>query len=255
MNKQDQTSKQDGDQSPNPAEETAAAEQTAGSEAKASDEKNAKAKEKEAELITKLKASQDEAIRLRKAYDELNNSWVKVTPVLKVLSDNPDIMKQVDDAYSGNSTVQARTATQSKIDEALMEKKMAEKLAPVMQEIEFERRHKVEKAFNEFVKKYPDAPDIWEKIERNLKGMKAAGYPLEEGLENSYFLAKKEDAIKQGKKEMAFEIYQRDQASMSGGSSANSDSGDSALTAEEEKVAKELGLKTDDYAGAKLKKQ
>jgi len=240
------------DASANPDKGTAKADQTAKSGGEPTGEKKVQEPTPGIDYETKFKASQEEAIRLRKALEAKEEQWSKIDPVLQTLNDNPELMQAVDEAYT-RTTSGLPSETQTKIIEALVEKKVKERLMPVQEEIELDRRSRVEKAFADFTKKHPDALANWAQIERNLKGMKASGYPLEEGLENAYFLAKKDEAVRQGKKEMAFEIFQQQQASAGGGASASSGSGDdSALTAEEEKVARELGLKSEDYAASKL---
>ena len=247
----DQTPVQDANA--NPADGTAQADQTAA----AAGEKSAETKEQKplpaVDYEAKFKASQDEAIRLKKALEGEQERWEKISPVLQTLNDNPDLMRAVDDAYTSTSSG-LPNETQTKIIESLVEKKLKDQLAPVRAELDADRRSRVERAFTDFTKRFPDAIEHWDKIERNLQGMKAAGYPLEEGLENAYFLAKKEEAKKAGKKELAFEIYQREQVVASGGSSTGSGADDeSAMTADEKKVARELGLKDEEYTAAKPK--
>ncbi len=243
--KKDQTSKAD-DQKVKPENETAEADQTA-------EKEQPKEQEPKIDYESKFKASQDEAMKLKTSWESLKGQWDKITPILQILNDHPDLMQQIDEVYTGSSTAK-QSLTQTQIIDALLTKKLEEKLHPLVQEIDMGRKQQAEKAFAEFIKKFPDAQKHWSEIEKNLKGMKAIGYSLEEGLENAYFLTKKEEAKKQGKKEMAFEIYQRDQVAASGGSATGSASSEEALTPEEQKVAEELGLKKEDYAANKSKK-
>lgn len=192
-------------------------------------------------------------MRLKKSLESAEEQWQRVTPILNILNENPEIMRQVDDVYTGSSSGPTNSASQAQILDALVERKTKEKLGPILSEIDQDRRQRVEDDFKEFVTRYPDAKDHWPVIEQQLKGQKAAGIPLKEGLENAYFIAKKNEVKKQGKKEMAFEIYQREQAVAAGGSSSSFGSGEDGLTAEESKVAQELGLKPEDYQSSKLK--
>lgn len=245
-NKQDQTLIKDGDK-PNPDIKTAKEEKT-------SDEKKSQKLETKSviDYESKFKASQDESIRLKKENEKLNEHWEKISPIMQVLNDNPDIMQDVDNAYSGDNTGVPQSQTQTKVIDALVSKKVQEQLTPMREAMDIDQRQKVESSFNDFTKKFPDAIKHWDKIERNLKGMKAAGYPLEQGLENAYFLAKKDEAVKQGKKEMAFEIYKRDQAAVGGGADTSSSPEDSKeLNSAEKKVVEGLGLKGEEYADSK----
>lgn len=246
-NTQDPTLTKDGDK-PNPEVETAKEETTS--------EPKGESKTQESRQVvdyeSKFKASQDESIRLKKENERLDEQWKKINPILQTLNDNPEIMQEVDDAYTGNSTGVQQSQTQTKVIDALVEKKVREQVNPMREAMDIDQKQRIKESFDGFTKKFPDAIKHWDKIERNLKGMKAAGYPLEQGLENAYFLAKKDEAVKQGKKEMAFEIYQRDQAAVSGGATSGSGPEDSKdLNSEESKVAEGLGIKKTDYADSK----
>lgn len=214
-----------------------------------------KSAEKTAEPNTdweqKWKASQDGAIKTAQELKEFKQKWEQITPILQILQDSPELMEQVDSVYQEQFSPKAST----KVIESLVDKKVQERLAPYQQEIEVDKTARVKKAFDDFVKKYPDATKQWGNIERLLPAFKNAGYPVEEALEKSYLLSNIDEAKKQGKKELAIELFNREQASFAGGFSGGQDKDTAVgLSEAEKKVAKALGIPDEEYAKNKSKK-
>ena len=175
-----------------------------------------KTTEPEVDYKVKFIESQKEAIRLSKE--------------LKELKSQPEPVK---------------TDAEDSLDQ-IVERKVQEKIAPLTKQQEEE---KVEK----WLGKNPEAYDYLKEIDDNWKNV--PGKSLEEKLENSLLLAKK-DAMKQaGKKEMAFSIYQKEQASVSGGSSISGGESLPSLTEEEKQVAQAFKMSEEEYAKQKLNKQ
>jgi len=140
-------------------------------------------------------------------------------------------------------TVETETGGET-IDQ-IVEKKVQEKVAPIMVEQQ-------EKKVDDWLNKNPDAYDYLKEIEDNY--VKMPGKNVEQKLENAFLIAKK-DAIKNsGKKEMAFSLYQKEQASASGGAFVPTGESLPDLTEEEKKVAQSFGIKEEVYAKNKLKK-
>lgn len=180
-----------------------------------------KTTEPEVDYKVKFQESQKEAVRL---YKELKDLKEKATsaPV---------------------ETVETETGGET-IDQ-IVERKVQDKIAPLTKQQEEE---KVEK----WLDKNPEAYDYLKEIEDNWQ--KIPGKTIEQKLENSFLLAKK-DAMKQaGKKEMAFSIYQKEQASASGGASVSAGESLPDLSEEEKKVAQAFGIKEEVYAKNKQKK-
>lgn len=175
--------------------------------------------EPEVDYKVKFRESQKEAVRLSKELKELK---AKAT------------------------SEPAETDTGGETLDQIVDKKVQEKVAPFTKQQEEER---VDKWLN----KNPESYDYLKQIEENWQAI--PGKTLEEKLENSLLLAKK-DAMKQaGKKEMAFSIYQKNQASTSGGGiSVPEGEGLPELTEEEKKVAQAFGIKEEIYAKNKLNK-
>ena len=178
-------------------------------------------KEPEVDYKVKFRESQKEAIRLAKE--------------LKEFRANAPVSEEKSETKSDTETL-----------DQIVEKKVQEKIAPLTKQQEEER---VDKWLN----KNQEAYDYLKQIEENWQII--PGKTVEEKLENSLLLAKK-DAMKQaGKKEMAFSIYQKEQASTSGGGiSAPASEGLPELTEEEKKVAQAFGIKEEIYAKNKLNK-
>jgi len=170
----------------------------------------------------KFRESQKEAIRLSRELKEL-----KTKPVAEPV--------EMVETETGGETL-----------DQIVEKKVREKLAPLTKQQEEE---KVDKWLN----KNPDAYDYLKEIEDNWQTI--PGKSVEEKLENSFLLAKKDAAKQAGKKEMAFSIYQKEQASTSGGASMTAGESLPELTEEEKKVAQSFGIKEEAYAKNKLAKK
>jgi len=170
----------------------------------------------------KFRESQKEAIRLSRELKEL-----KTKPVAEPV--------EMVETETGGETL-----------DQIVEKKVREKLAPLTKQQEEE---KVDKWLN----KNPDAYDYLKEIEDNWQTI--PGKSVEEKLENSFLLAKKDAAKQAGKKEMAFSIYQKEQASTSGGASMTAGESLPELTEEEKKVAQAFGIKEEAYAKNKLAKK
>ena len=180
-----------------------------------------KPSEPEVDYKIKFRESQKEAVRLSKELKELRTKKTS-EPV---------------------ETVETETGGET-LDQ-IVEKKVQEKFAPLSKQQEEE---KVDKWLN----KNPGAYDYLKEIEDNWQSI--PGKSVEEKLENSFLLAKK-DAMKQaGKKEMAFSIYQKEQVSVSGGASVSSGESLPDLSEEEKKVAQAFGIKEEVYAKNKQKK-
>jgi len=177
--------------------------------------------EPEIDYLVKFRESQKEAVRLAKELKELKAKTAE--PV---------------------ETVETETGGET-IDQ-IVEKKVQEKLAPLTKQQEEE---KVDKWLN----KNPDAYDYLKEIEDNWQNI--PGKSVEEKLENSFLLAKKDAAKKAGEKEMAFSIYQKEQASTSGGASITPGESLPELTEEEKKVAQAFGIKEEAYAKRKIEKK
>lgn len=180
-----------------------------------------KPSEPEVDYKIKFRESQKEAVRLSKELKELRTKKTS-EPV---------------------ETVETETGGET-LDQ-IVEKKVREKIAPLTKQQEEERVDK-------WLGKNPGAYDYLKEIEDNWQNI--PGKTTEEKLENSFLLAKK-DAMKQaGKKEMAFSIYQKEQASTSGGASVSVGESLPDLSEEEKKVAQAFGIKEEVYAKSKVKK-
>jgi hypothetical protein len=180
-----------------------------------------KTTEPEVDYKVKFQESQKEAVRLYKELKDLKGKTVS-QPV---------------------ETVETETGGET-LDQ-IVEKKVREKIAPLTKQQEEERVDK-------WLGKNPGAYDYLKEIEDNWQNI--PGKTTEEKLENSFLLAKK-DAMKQaGKKEMAFSIYQKEQASTSGGASVSVGESLPDLSEEEKKVAQAFGIKEEVYAKSKVKK-
>ena len=179
-----------------------------------------KTTEPEVDYKVKFQESQKEAVRL---YKELKDLKGKTTQPVETV-----------ETETGGETL-----------DQIVEKKVREKIAPLTKQQEEERVDK-------WLGKNPGAYDYLKEIEDNWQNI--PGKTTEEKLENSFLLAKK-DAMKQaGKKEMAFSIYQKEQASTSGGASVSVGESLPDLSEEEKKVAQAFGIKEEVYAKSKVKK-
>lgn len=141
---------------------------------------------------------------------------------------------------------EVETETGGKTLDEIVDQKVQERVAPLVVKQEEE---KVDK----FFKKNPEAMDYLKDIEDNYQKM--PGRSTETKLENAFLLAKKDAAKDAGKKEFAFNLYQKEQAVSSGGGESST-LGESlpSLTEEERKVAQALGIKEEAYAKRKTVK-
>jgi len=126
--------------------------------------------------------------------------------------------------------------------EEIVDKKVQEKVAPMVKKDESER---VDKWFNS----HPDSADYLKKIEETY--LDSPGKTVEEKLENSFLIAKKDAMRNAGKTEMAFSLYQREHSIAGGGGVSTYSEESPSLTPEEEMVATKLGIKPADYAKRK----
>ena len=181
-----------------------------------------KTTEPEIDYKVKFRESQKEAVRLSK---ELKGLKVKQTaePVETI-----------------------ETETEGETIDQIVEKKVQEKVAPIVIEQE-------EKKVDNWLTKNPGAYDYLKEIEDSYTNM--PGGNVEQKLENAFLIAKKDAMKESGKKEMAFSIYQKEQASTSGGASIAAGESLPELTEEEKKVAQAFGMTEEAYAKSKLKKQ
>jgi hypothetical protein len=175
----------------------------------------------EPDYKVKFRESQKEAVRLAKELKELK-------------AKKPEPQPEVVETESEGETI-----------DQIVEKKVQEKVAPIVIEQE-------EKRVDGWLEKNPDAYDYLKEIEDNYTIM--PGNNVEQKLENAFLIAKKDAAKKEGKKEMAFELYRKQQASESGGASISEGESLPSLTEEEKKVAQAFGIKEEAYAKNKLKK-
>ncbi len=185
-------------------------------------EKETQATEPEVDYKVKFRESQKEAIRLARELKEVKGKSIVPQP-------------ESIETETGGETI-----------DQIVDKKVQERLAPLTKQQDEE---KVDK----WLGKNPDAYDYLKEIEDNWQNV--PGKSTEEKLENSFLLAKK-DAMKQaGKKEMAFSIYQKEQAISSGGG-ASVPAGESSpdLTEAEKKVAQSFGISEEAYAKRKNEK-
>lgn len=132
--------------------------------------------------------------------------------------------------------------------ETIVGKKVQEAVAPFTQKQEQEERNIVDK----FIYDNPEAMDHLEEFENKLPQMRKVSKNLGEALENTFLLVRKDAAKQAGKKEMAFSLYQKEQAIASGGGASSSKTEESSeLTGEERKVAQGLRIKEEAYAKRK----
>jgi hypothetical protein len=176
----------------------------------------------EVDYRVKFRESQKEAIRLKKENE-----------VLKTKVEKPEVVE---------------SETGETLDQ-IVAKKVEEKIAPLTQKNE-------EQILDKFLDKNPKSMDYLQEIEDMIPNLEKAGMSFEDALENAYLIASKDVMKNAGKKEMAFTLYQKEQASTSGGGSTSSGAESSLpqLSDEEKKVAQAFGLKEEAYAKNKLKK-
>lgn len=177
--------------------------------------------EPEIDYKVKFRESQHEAVRLAKELKELKAKGAE------------------------QPLEQVETETDSETLDQIVEKKVLEKVAPITKE---QQERKVDDWFN----KNPDAYDYLKEIEDNWESI--PGKNVEQKLENAFLIAKKDAAKQAGRKEMAFSIYQKEQASASGGASISMSESLPDLSEEEKKVAQAFGIKEEVYAKNKVKK-
>ena len=205
------------DQNP---EETATSENSNGTEqGKATPEETSG---QPAVTVEQFAASQKEAVRL-----------------LNLLKENG-----IDPKTGKKAEAVKETPADPKLEE-IVTKKVQETVAPLIKSQEQAR-------MDQWLNKHPDSYDHLAKITELFQD--TPGKTIEEKMENAYLIARKEAAREQGKREMAFTIYQREQAVSSGGGASIS-SGESLpiLTEDERKVARALGVKEEAYAKRKTK--
>ena len=191
-------------------------------------EETVEAKENALEKTTE---SEETVTIPRKKWVESQQEGIRLSKKLKELEEKPP--------------EQVETGTEGKTLDEIVAQKVQEQVAPLVVKQEEE---KVEK----FFKKNPEAMDYLKDIEDSYQKM--PGKSTEAKLENAFLLAKKDAAKDAGKKEFAFNLYQKEQAISSGGGSTSSQ-GESlpSLTEEERKVALALGITEEAYAKRKVK--
>lgn len=189
------------------------------------EEKETPTEEKTTEPVVdykvKFRDSQREAIRLAKELE-----------TLKAKTTEPEGVEKVE------------TETEGETLDQIVDKKVQERLTPLQKEQQEDR-------VNKWLDDNPKALDHLKEIEDAYPTM--PGKTVEQKLENAYLIATKEAAKQAGKKEMAFSIYQREQAVVSGGgaSSAGAESSLPPLSDAEKQVARSFGLSEEAYAKRK----
>jgi len=178
--------------------------------------------EPEVDYKVKFRESQKEAVRLSKELKELKG---------KATSQPAE-------------TVETETGGET-LDQ-IVDKKVQERLAPLNKQQE-------EAKVDKWLDKNPEAIDYLKEIEENWSNI--PGKSVEEKLENSFLLAKKDAMRNSGKKEMAFALYQKEQASTSGGASIPAGESLPSLTEDEKKVAQAFVMTEEAYVKQKLNKQ
>jgi len=181
-------------------------------------EKETQKTEPEVDYKVKFRESQKEAVRLSKELKELKSKPTVPQP-------------EPVETDTGGETI-----------DQIVDKKVQERLAPLTKQQEEERVDK-------WLSKNPDAYDHLKEIEDNWQSV--PGKSTEEKLENAFLLARKDVAKQAGKKEMAFSIYQKEQASTGGGASIAQGESLPDLTEEEKKVAQSFGISEEAYAKRK----
>ena len=152
-------------------------------------------------------------------------------------------MKELEAQKPEENTEKVESGTGETLDE-IVTKKVQEKIAPLTAE-------KEEQIVDTFFKNNSDSMDYIKEIEENYPKM--PGKTTEQKLENAYLLAKKDAMKEAGKKEMAFSLYQKEQAVASGGgASSSTGEGLAPLSELEKKVVQSLGLNEEVYAKRKL---
>lgn len=169
----------------------------------------------EPDYKVKFRESQKESIRLVKENKELKAKLVEKEPE-KIESFEGETLDQI------------------------VQKKVQETVAPLMIKQEEEK-------VDSWINRNPDAVDYLKEIEDNYSNM--PGNSVEQKLENAFLIAKKDAMKTAGKKEMAFALYQKEQAS-TGGGGASASAGESlpSLSEDEKKVAQALGMTEEAYA-------
>lgn len=192
------------------------------SEETAQEKETPEEKTTEPDYKVKFRESQREAIRLAKE--------------LKGLKAKP----------SEEKSEEVESETGETLDQ-IVEKKVQEKIAPLT-------KQQQEEAVDRWLDRNPDAVDYLQYIEDSYQSM--PGKSVSEKLENAFLVAKKDAMKTAGKKEMAFALYQKEQAVVGGGGASGS-AGESLpeLTAEEKKVAQAMGIGEEAYAKRKLEKK
>lgn len=173
------------------------------------------------ELGERYRAQREEAIRLKKELEKTQKNEPKAETPETVESDEGETLDEI------------------------VDRKLQEKIAPLTKEQE-------KKAVDGFFKNNPDAMDYLEQIE--VAYPKMPGETISAKMENAFLVAKKDAMRDAGKKEMAFSLYQKEQAVASGGGASSSKAEGSlpSLNEEERQVATAMGITEEAYAKRKL---
>lgn len=176
-----------------------------------------KTTESKVDYETKFKESQKEALRLRTKVMEFEKTQ------------KPEEGKETETPDLGE----------------LVSKEVQEQIAPL-------KAQAAKDVVDSFLKNNLEAVDYLKEINELLPN--SPGKTIDEKLENAYLIASKDAMKEAGKTEMAFALYQRGQAIVSGGGASSSGTEGSLplLTQEEKKVAKGMGLTEEAYAKRKL---
>lgn len=183
------------------------------------------------------KETTEPTVDYKAKFVESQREGIKLAKKVKELEEVPKSKEPVE-------TIESKTG--ETLDE-IVEKKVQEKIAPLTKV----QKEKEEQIVESFFKDRPDTMDHIKEIEELYPTM--PGKTTEQKLENAHLLVKKDAMKEAGKKEMAFNLYQKEQVVASGGGDSSS-TGESlpTLSEEEKQVAQALGLNEEAYAKRRL---
>lgn len=217
------------------------------------------APEEEVDYRVKFTESQKEALRLREEARKKEEELKQVEDVMTVLSENPELLSQVQSAYDRkNNPTRTETGETGTVADKVNEHKVREVVKPIQETVEALQRERNEEVLGIFFEQHPDVapgtPKADEFVE-NLKIMSKAQVPIREGLKKAYELTQVAEVRRTGKTETLKGIFERQQASAGSGSSAAAGRrSEPELTPAEKKIADNLGIKHEDYIKQKAQK-
>lgn len=201
--------------------------------------------------------SSKEALRLKERNEQQEKDLAQTQEVMEVLYDNPELLSKVQEAYEKKSGTSSEAVEGTKpmgmVPEKVLEEKVREKVSPLADELRAQQKQMVDDVVNEFSQKHPDAwenPETRKEILEWLPAMKARGLPLRQGLEKAHEIVTIDRAKQTGKLEAVKGIFERQQAAAGSGLSgaeARERSQEVELSSEEQKVARNLGIKPENY--------